>query len=354
MLTILLTISLAGCSLIARAKNVYESPSTHEELRINMIAEVEASVVAVLTETGHGSGIIYKSELVNPEDLEDKLTRYYILTNYHVVEDGGEMKVHFGLGQEDINVSDYQGYEPYDIAVVRIETTRVLRVHNVEPINENVITEIRKGQDVYVIGTPQDLDKFNHVTSGIVSLATYPYNNISGLGLMHESELNPGNSGGPLFNLKGELIGINVAKVTEIPTIDGTISAEGLNYALNINKIAPKIKTFREENYITIVRKPRLGVTIQEIETFLLDNDASLIPENTPGVVIVGFDSTRNADEVLNVYDLIIKIDGIQVTSIAELAAQLEDAEFGDIHQITVMRKVNDQFVPITEPITLS
>lgn len=355
---LLLTFTLMGCSLLTRADVLYESPSVYEQLRIDMIAEVEPSVVAVVTETGHGSGIIFKSELVTSEDpeevIEDGLTTYYILTNYHVVEDGGEMKVHFGVGQDDIYVIDYQGYEPYDIAVVRIQTTRVLRVHHVGPIDDNTVTEIIKGQDVFAIGSPQDLDKFNYVTSGVVSLATYAYNNVSNLALMHDAELNPGNSGGPLFNLNGDLIGINVAKVADIPTIDGDIAAEGLNYSLNINKIAPIIRNFDEANYIPIVRKARLGVTIQEVSVFLEDNDASLLPENPVGVVIIGFDLTRNAYEELQEYDLIISMNGITVTTIADLAVQLEDAEFGDSHLLTVMRNVEGIFEEITVTIILS
>ncbi len=357
-LTLLLTFTLMGCSLLTRADVLYESPSTYEQLRIDMIAEVEPSVVAVVTETGHGSGIIFKSELVTSEDpeevIEEGLTIYYILTNYHVVEDGGEMKIYFGEGQDDIYVMDYQGYEAYDIAVVRIQTTRELRVHAVGPIDDNTITEIIKGQDVFAIGSPQDLDKFNYVTSGVVSLATYAYNNIAGLALMHDAELNPGNSGGPLFNLNGDLIGINVAKVADIPTIDGDIAAEGLNYALNINKIAPIIRNFDVANYIEVVRSPRLGITIQEVETFLETNDPSLLPTDPIGVVIIGFDLTRNAHEQLEENDLIIRMNGITITEIADLAAQLEDAEFGDTHQLTVLRNVEGTFQEVTVSIILS
>lgn len=281
-LMILLTLTLFGCTLSTRANVTYESPSTDEQLRMDMIARVEPSVVAVKTDTGHGSGIIYKSEPVTSEDpevvIEAGLTRYYILTNYHVVEDGGEMKIYFGKGYDEIPVVDYQGYQLFDIAVVRIETTRVLRVHEVGPINDNSILEIIKGQEVIAIGTPQDIDKFNYVTTGVISLNTFEYSNIPNLGIMHDAELNPGNSGGPLFNLNGDLVGINVAKVADIPTKDGTIAAEGLNYSLNINKIAPVIRNFKEADYITIVRKAKLGVTIQEIDIFLQENDASLIP----------------------------------------------------------------------------
>lgn len=343
-------IVLVGCSLDLRAEVPYTSPIAYEQLRMDMLAEVMPSVVVVKTETGHGSGTIYKSEEVVGTDL----TRYYIMTNYHVVEDGGEMYINFGGEIDDIAVVDYTGNATYDIAVVRIETTEVLRVQHVSPIDDNTITEIIVGQDVYAIGTPQSLDKFNYVTQGIVSMASYPYNGVTGLGLMHDAELNPGNSGGALFNLNGELIGVNVAKVASISTIDGVISAEGLNYALNINKIAPIVRGFDESDYEVVVRKPRLGISVQEVSVFLEENDASLLPENPVGVVVVGFDLTRNAHLVLEENDLIIEMNGTPITSVADIGTQLEGAEFGDSHIIKVMRFNGTTFVEVTVTIILS
>lgn len=340
---------LVSCSLELRAVDPYTSPIAYEQLRIDMIEEVIDSVVVVKTETGHGSGIIYKSET-----LENSLTRYYIMTNFHVVEDGGEMTVHFGDVIEDIPVIDYAGNAAYDIAVVRIETDEVLRVHDVASINDNTITEIRVGQDVYAIGTPQSIDKFNYVTQGIVSIPSYPYNGVPGLVIMHDAELNPGNSGGPLFNLNGELIGINVAKVATIATIDGTISAEGLNYTLSINKIAPIVRGFDEDDFEVVVRKPRLGVTVQEVSVFLEENLASLLPEDAVGVVVIGFDLTRNAHLVLELNDLIFDMNGTPITSIADIALQLTDAEFGDVHVIKVMRFNGTIFEEVTVNVTLS
>lgn len=340
---------LAGCSLDLRAEVPFESPHSYELLRINMIAEVMPSVVAVITETGHGSGIIFRGE-----PIDDVLTRYYIMTNYHVIKDGGEMMIHFGNIIDDIPVVDYAGNAAYDIAVVRIITAENLRVHPVAPIDNNTITEILVGQDVYAIGTPQGLTKFNAVSQGIVSLNSYPYNGIPGLVIMHDAELNPGNSGGPLFNLNGELIAINVAKVSYISTLEGTIPAEGLNYSLNINTIAPIVRNFTEDDYRVVERRPRLGVTVQEVSLFLEENDASLLPENPVGVVIINFDLTRNAHEELEVYDLIIKMNGVAILSIAELAAQLDGAEFGDSHELTVLRKIGDVFEEVTVTIILS
>jgi S1-C subfamily serine protease len=350
-LTILLSVTLIGCSIQTRALETYVSPSQEEQLRINMIAEVSPSVVAVVTETGHGSGIIYKSE---PVEGQTDTYRYYIMTNNHVVEDGGEMKVHFGPSQNDIAVKDYQVYQLYDIAVVRIETTRILRVHPIAPIDDNVMTEIIRGQEVVAIGTPRDLVYFNYVTTGVVSMITFAYEGINGLALMHDAPLNPGNSGGPLFNLKGEVIGLNVAKVVDVLTADGLIPADGLNYALNINKIAPIIRGFLEDDYIDVVRSPKLGVTVQEVDVFLEENSASLLPANPVGVVVIGFDVTRNAHLVLEEYDLIIEMNGNPITAIADIAAELEDAQFGDTHQVTVLRKIDNDFEEVTVSIILS
>jgi len=350
LLSLLTIFTLTGCSFALRAEVPYQSPTSYEQLRIDMIRTVEPSVIVVKTETGHGSGIIYKSEPI----LNSNETLYYAMTNYHVVENGGEMTIHFGSDQKDIPVVDYAGYESYDIAVVRFKSSKTLRVHNVGPINSNITTEIIKGQDVYAIGSPQNIDKFNYVTQGIVSLPSFRYRNVDGLAIMHDAELNPGNSGGPLFNLNGELIGINVAKISTVSSKDGIIAAEGLNYSLSINVIAPIVKNFSNSDFIVVERKARLGITVQEVSIFLQENDSSLLPENPVGVVVVGFDQSRNAKDFLEKYDLIIEMNGIKVSSIADIGAQLEGAKFGDSHVLRVMRKVSGQFVVFTYTIILS
>jgi serine protease Do len=349
-LIVVLTVSLlAGCSMELKAESPYISPSSDEQLKIEMIAEVEDSVVVVKTDTGHGSGIIFRAD-----DLDEGLFLYYVLTNYHVVEDGGEMRIHFGDVISDIFARDYVGYEEYDIAIVRFETEEILRVHHVAPIDDNTTTEIIKGQDVFAIGTPDDINKFNYVTQGIVSLVSYPYNGVPGLALMHDAAINPGNSGGPLFNLNGDLIGINVAKVGDVSSVNGSLSSEGLGFALSINTIASKINSFLESEYISIVRKAKLGVTIQEVSAFIEENDALLLPSNPVGVVVIDFDLSRNAHLVLEVYDLIVEMNGIAITSIPDVAAQLQDAKFGDSHQLTVMRKSGNDFILVTVTIILS
>jgi len=341
-----LIITVSGC-FDTRSTIPYESPIDYEQARIEMIAEVSPSVIVVKTDTGHGSGLIYHQEG----------HVYYAITNHHVVEDAGEMSIYFGGLRDEIPINGVTSSALYDVAVVRFESDEQLPVYDSKAINDAENIEIVVGQDVYAIGTPEDLSRFNYVTQGVVSMSSYPYKGIDNLAIMHDAELNPGNSGGPLFNLVGEFIGINVAKIPSISTADGPIAAEGLNYSLNINEIYFKFLQYVDEDDFTAVeRQPRLGVTIQEASVFLEDpeNDPTVIPVDQGGVVVIGLDETRDAINYLEIYDLIIKMNGNEISGIADIAAELENASFGDTHEVTVLRKIEGVFVELTFTITLS
>ena len=315
-------------------------------MRIDMIAEVMPSVVIVKTESGHGSGLIYRQV----DDL------YYVITNHHVVEDGGEMEVQFGDTRDPIPVVDVASNQIYDIAVVRFRSDVQLPVYYSKAIEEDVIIQIMSGQDVYAIGTPEDIKRFNYVTQGVISLSSYPYNGIENLGIMHDAELNPGNSGGPLFNLNGDFIGVNVAKIPSISTSDGVIAAEGLNYSLNVNELQRRFfSKLLETDFVKIERRARLGVTVQDASVYREnpENDVSKIPAERDGVVVIGLDPTRDAINFLEEFDLIIKMNDADITSIADIGAQLVDAKFGDTHVVTVLRLVAGTFVELTYTITL-
>lgn len=344
-LTLILVLSLSSC-LDTRSSLPYQSASTYEQMRLDMLAQVMPSVIIVKTETGHGSGLIYQQE----GDL------YYAITNQHVVEDGGEMEIQFGSTRSPIPVVDVASNALYDVAVVRFRSEEQLPVYYSKAIEDEVIIQIMAGQDVYAIGTPEDISRYNYVTQGVISMPSYPYKGIDNLGIMHDAELNPGNSGGPLFNLNGDFIGINVAKIPNISTSDGDIAAEGLNYSLNVNEIYFKfLRTLEETDFEIIERRPRLGVTVQNVSVFKEnpESDLSKIPADTEGVVVIGLDESRDAINYLKEYDLIIKMNGVEITSIADIGLQLADAKFGDTHQVTVLRLVAGSFVELTYTITL-
>ncbi len=347
---------LSGCYLFEETETPYVPTQSYEEQRINMISDVEGAVVIVQTDNGHGSGIVYRKEVIP----ETTFFKYYVLTNHHVIEDGGEIIIRYGNDGPRIPVRSYASSAIYDVAVLTIETDEDLQVHLIEPFeNPGTNIEIKKGQDVYAIGTPQDINKYNYVTQGIVSLASFPYNGVNGLAIMHDAEVNPGNSGGPLFNLEGKVIGINVAKVTEVSTEDGTIAAEGLNYAISINMAAVVVNGFTESDFTIIERVPRLGITVRNLVDHRNTDinpiyDATLYPDIETGVVIIDFDLTRNGYKELKIDDVIIKMNASPVETILDIQAQLLDAKMGDSHTITVLRKVDDEFVEITVTVILS
>ena len=351
----MLIISLAGC-FAARAEDPYVSPSTYEQLRINMLQSVEPAVVAVETDSGFGSGVIFQKD---DTEIEGEYL-YYVMTNYHVIEsvitDSEELKIYYGSDETVIPAQDVQGNQIYDVAVVRFVSDLSFTVLDIKPITENIMTEIIAGQDVYAIGTPNDLANFNYITQGVVSLVSQTYNGINNLAIMHDAELNPGNSGGPLFNLNGEVIGLNVAKDTWINTENGNIAAEGLNYSLNINTIAPIVRAFSELNYTAVTRNPKLGVTVMELADYLEANpdDADQFEAGAVGVVVAGFDYTRHAVEELQELDLILAIKGTAIATIEDIAGFISGADFGDILQVTIVRKEGDSFVSHTYEIELS
>ncbi len=348
-LIVIFVVALAGCVFSLRALVNYESQSDHEQVRIETISRAEKTVVAVKTDSGHGSGIIYKKE-----NLPNNEKRYSIITNHHVVEFGGEMSIYFGSSEDEIKVVDYASFAPQDIAVVRIITTKELNVHNSPVINENKRMELIKGQDVIAIGSPYSLELFNYVTTGIVSLTHRSYLGIDALTFMHDASLNPGNSGGPLFNLNGDLIGINVAKVATVNTQTGLIAAEGLGYALNINTIALTINSFIESDYIPAIARGRLGVTVMEVAGFILVHDPDLIKEDQDGVVVVDVDPTMGSYGKLEIYDLVTKINDKDITNLNDIRRELSGTKAGDAVSLTVIRKQGSEFVELEFDITLS
>lgn len=343
---VLITFSLIGC-IDSRSSLNYSSLSEYEEQRINMLAEVSKSVVAIKTDQGHGSGLIYQREG----------SIYYVITNHHVIEDGGEMSIYFGESREEIDVIDFVSSSQLDIAVLRFYSDDEHSVYYSKAINDELIINLVRGQDVYAIGTPENLSRFNYITQGVISMETFDYNGISNLALMHDAELNPGNSGGPLFNLRGELIGINVAKIPTISTNDGEIPAEGLNYALNISEIYIRfLKFLSDDDFIDVERKPKLGVSVQNLDYFVENNNDSdlTFPDNTSGVIVLGFDESRDAVNHLEIYDIIIEMNGIKIETIEDLSDVLLDGQFGDTYEVVVLRKNGDVFSEYSFTIVLS
>ncbi|MFA6800876.1 MAG: trypsin-like peptidase domain-containing protein [Acholeplasmataceae bacterium] len=300
----------------------------YNDIAQEMIANAYPSVVSVIGASGLGSGIIYQKET-----LESGLYRYSILTNNHVVDENTELRIKFSETDEMI-ATDYQANSTYDVAIIRVVTDLELPVYDIPPITTGEAVDIVVGQDVYAMGTPYSTYLHNYVTQGIVSQINYTYHGVYQLGIVHEAEINPGNSGGPLFNLNGDVIGINVAKVVTVYVDGEGLPAEGINYSLNINVVATAISDFNDDGWVEISRSPKLGVTVANYSA-----ESEYYPEiYLDGVVVSGFDYTRNAYLTVQLYDLIVGANGVVVHTIDDLIAALDGKSYGDIISLDIVR----------------
>lgn len=185
-----------------------QAPGGLEQAKINVIQEAAGSVVGVHIYEGgfllgSGSGVIYKTEGGSS----------YIVTNNHVVEGGAAFEV------VTLNNSSFEaqllGTDPYtDLALLRVEGFYVG-----EALPFGHTEELRLGQTVIAIGNPLGIEFAGTITSGIVSGHNRMITHMAGYGqlwevpaLQSDVTLNPGNSGGALINLAGEVVGINTWK----------------------------------------------------------------------------------------------------------------------------------------------
>ena len=188
-----------------------------------------------------GSGVIIKSEPAADGD-----TYYFALTNYHVVQDAYSVGIYVGdgykgnYGEFDLLPAEVWSFnEDCDVALVRFKTDRVFGVIESPTINSAgaIPTEIHQGEMVVAVGNPLDFELYRTYTVGHVGLVHEPFSSWYPY-IQHDAAINGGNSGGPLFNAYGELIGINAATIVRRYTVSSTtidVPNEGKSLAIDIN-----------------------------------------------------------------------------------------------------------------------
>lgn len=196
-----------------------------------------------------GSGVIYK-KIVN----ENNSYTYYLVTNRHVVEDGEKLKVYSTDGATtSANVLGVS--QKHDICVL----TFISYVdYNVVPFAS--IDTVKQGEYCFAMGTPLYLQYINTFTKGNVSGIRSEY-------VQHTADINSGNSGGPLVNLNGELIGINVSKLSNNTQ---QVDIDGMCMAIRVDLVQEAIDEIEEKNDATI--NPLLGMTVTDVENITVYN----------------------------------------------------------------------------------
>ncbi len=225
-----------------------------EESVVSMIDLASRSVVGIrnIKEDGtasSGSGVIYK---VETNDYNGYDHRYYVITNHHVLENHEEINVvyeRYGmLNDIPFDRIEVLGTDPItDIAVLTFESTQEFPIM---PFADSY--EINVGQFVFAIGNPLGFQYYATATMGIISgtarfLETGTFNATV---IQHDAPISPGNSGGPLVDINGRLVGINHMKVDQF-------QATNIGFAVPSNTVQRIVNDLEEQGYVI---RPFLGV----------------------------------------------------------------------------------------------
>lgn len=277
-----------------------------------------------------GSGVIYK----------ENNGVYYVVTNAHVVDEMTKVQIHLG-GVKYYQATVVGKDTKNDIAVLKFSLDMFggeVYVHDI--FNYEDEESVKVGQTTLAIGCPLDLDNYNILTTGVVSKVTYSK-------IMTNAELNPGNSGGGLFNLSGRLIGINSEKQVWTSTTDDygkteQIPVEGMGFAISLEVVKKCITDIETKG--GNIQRPLMGITVTGINTYIQSQSeyAKYLPQGAEfGIVVIEIakDSAAGQAGVLP-YDVITKIDGKEVTSMNTISDVLNSKLMSDTITLTIYRQL--------------
>ena len=244
----------------------------------------------------------------------------YILTNAHVVDHADEVLVRL-TDRREFKAKVVGADKQSDVALLKIDGNGLPIVR----IGDSRAAKV--GEWVVAIGSPYGFD--NSVTAGIVSAKSRSLPDSAYTPFIQtDVAVNPGNSGGPLFNLAGEVIGIN----SQIYSRTG--GYQGLSFAIPI-EVAMKVKDqLAKTGHVT---RGRLGVTVQEVNATLADSFGLDRPR---GALVSSVDASSPAEKGgIQVGDIILKYDGNTIERSADLPALVADKGPGAKAIVEVWRK---------------
>lgn len=293
--------------------------NTEEEMSATEIyATYVNSTVGIKTETttnyfGHtttsataGSGFILTAD-------------GYIVTNYHVIENAQKIQV------TTYDNTSYNallvGYdESNDIAVLKIEAENLTPVVIGDSSNMNV------GDDVVAIGNPLGELTFS-LTGGKVSALNREVTTSDGVTMeliQTDCAINSGNSGGALFNMHGEVIGITNAKYSTSSSSEASI--DNIGFAIPISNVIDIIESIIEKGYVST---PYIGVTVTNASA----------QYSFDGALVAGVSTNSPAQEAgLQEGDVITAVNGEAITGSGDLKSKISSSEVGDILSLEVYR----------------
>ena len=272
-------------------------------------------------ESGAGSGVIISSD-------------GYILTCAHVVD--GASSITVTIGDKDYTATLVGEDTTSDIAVIKIDAD------GLTPATVGNSDSLKVGQSVMAVGNPLG-ELGGTVTGGMISalnrsVTIQGSSSVNTMSLIQmDASVSPGNSGGGLFNMNGELVGIVNAK-------SSSSDAEGLGFAIPINDAIKVAQELLENGYVT--GRPYLGITYLAVTDA---QTASQLGVNAYGVYVVEVVKGGPAEKAgLQAGDRIVSVDGTEIASKDDLGTLMQKHAAGDTLSITIARDGQMQTVNVT------
>jgi serine protease Do len=278
------------------------------------------------TASGEGSGVI----------MSEANGKTYILTCAHVISDGSSFKVTLNDDTElDATMVGYDSQT--DIGVLSIDKTGL----QIAEFGDS--EDIEVGETCIAIGCPAGLEFKNSVTQGIVSAVARPISSSIGYSndcIQVDAAINPGNSGGALFNMQGQVIGINSSKIA-------STEYEGMGFAIPSNTAVEVANSLIKNGYVS--GRAKLGIKYASLQNY--NNSSTILSalaqqgyENAAGTMVISSvdddSDLKNSD--IQQYDMIVAINGKTMTSTDVLTSILSESSPGDTVTLTIARIENN------------
>ena len=311
--------------------NIKETNTLHESIEkvYDAVVYIESFKGKTLYSTG--TGFVYKKD--------DNYA--YIITNYHVIEQATKIDI-TNTGVQTYTATLLGGDKYADIAVLKITKDGGLKVAT---LKDSVDTNI--GDTVFTIGSPLGKEYINSVTKGIISGKdrTVEVELTNGMSfamnvLQMDAAVNPGNSGGPLCNVNGEVIAVNSMKLVES-------EVEGMGFAIPMESVTAILERLEKGE---VIKRPYLGVEVIDVnDTWnLYYRHITISNEIKNGLVIYTAEENSPADIAgLKPNDIIIAIDNTDISSEGQFRSTLYKYSVGDTIIVKYIRDNDTKTVKV-------
>ena len=301
------------------ASEVYEK-NIHSVVAINCTATVNSGFGQIYQTASAGSGFVLTAD-------------GYVVTNHHVINGATKITVTFEDGTEfaaKLIGSDASS----DIALVKIDAA------GLQPVSIGISSQLAVGDQVVAIGNALGELSFS-LTVGYISGMDRDVNTDGSVMNMLQTDaaIKSGNSGGPLFNARGEVIGINTAKYSG--TTSSGAAIEGISFAIPMDDVIGMLEDLRDFGYI---KGASMGVYVSDVDADSADK------YNLPlGVYVQDIISGSAAEKAgIKAKDIITELGGYKIENMNDLTRALRNFEGGQTATVTVWRSGTEKIFTIT------